>query len=219
MMKKIIIILSIIMVVLIGIGFLMTANETNTSNFKNITLVDGTTIKIPADFTVKNPFSNYTENDGFYYTNCDLESKNYGWIHIEYTHDPIETMAHGQNSTEAENNNGVYEYDVFDANGHQVMRITGSNPAIVKTIGETVKFNTSQSTNTAVKTTVEKVSTDNNKEAQKDSQAVQDIKNNPNMPDDMKQIYAARQRAAEDGVPMYEYTKSPELVQKYQNRG
>ena len=59
----------------------------------------------------------------------------------------------------------------------------------------------------------------NNNKEQSDSQMVQDIKNNPNMPDDMKQIYVARQRAAEDGVPMYEYTHSPELVEKYQSMG
>ncbi len=161
MIKKIIIILSIIMVILLGIGFLMTANETNINNFKNITLADGTTLGIPADFTIKNPFSNYTENDGFYYTNCDLESKNYGWIHIEYTHDPVETMVHSSNSTKATDYeyDGVYEYDVFDANGHQVMRITGSNPAVVKAIGESVKFNTSQSTITKEANTTH----DNNK--------------------------------------------------------
>lgn len=79
-------------------------------------------------------------------------------------------------------------------------------------------------TKIANNTTVEKISNENNQQntnnekelQQKDSQVIQDLKNNPNMPDDMKQIYIARQRAAEDGVPMYEYTQSPELVQKYQ---
>lgn len=132
------------MVVLLGIGFLMTSNETNINNFKNITLADGTTIGIPADFTLKKPFSNYTENDGFYYTNCDLESKNYGWICIEYTHDPVESMVHGSNSTDAidADNDGVYEFNVYDIDGHRVMKIRGSNPAVVKAIGKTVKFNT-----------------------------------------------------------------------------
>lgn len=162
-MKKIIIIILLIgLITLIGIGFCMTAKETNINNFKNITLADGTTLGIPADFTVKNPFGNYTENDGFYYTNCDLESKDYGWIHIEYTHDPVETITHGQNSTKAINNNGIYEFDVFDSDGHRVMKITGSNPAIVKAIGETVKFNTGKATNKTVNNTVKEVSTDNN---------------------------------------------------------
>jgi hypothetical protein len=32
----------------------------------------------------------------------------------------------------------------------------------------------------------------------------------------VRKRYAARQKAAEDGIPMYEYSHSPELVQKYQ---
>ena len=178
-MKKIIIILLIGLVTLIGIGFCMTANETNINNFKNITLADGTTLGIPADFTVKKPFSNYTENDGFYYANCDLESKDYGWIHIEYTHDPVETMTHGQNSTKAINNNGIYEFDVFDSDGHRVMKITGSNPAVVKAIGETVKFNTIKATNKTVNNTVEEVSTDNNNNQQNNDNEKEDITDKP----------------------------------------
>lgn len=167
-MKKIsiIIILLIGMVALLGIGFLMTTNETNINNFKNITLADGTTIGIPTDFTINKPFSNYTENDGLYHANCDLESKDYGWIHIEYTHDPVETMTHGQNSTKAINNNGIYEFDVFDSNGHRVMKITGSNPAVVKAIGETVKFNNNKSTNKTVNNTLEQSNTNNNNQQQ-----------------------------------------------------
>ena len=174
-MKKIsIIIISLIgMVALLCIGFLMTANETNINNFKNITLADGTTIGIPADFTVKKPFSNYTENDGFYYTNCDLESKNYGWIHIEYTHDPVETMTHGSNSTKAidPEHDGIYEFDVFDSNGHRVMKITGSNPAIVEKIGKSVKFPTNNTVTkvnntTGGNTTVEKISNNDNQQQQ-----------------------------------------------------
>ena len=132
----------IIIVILLGIGFLMTANETNINNFKNITLVDGTTVSIPSDFTITKPFGDYIDNDGFYYANCDLESEDYGWIRIEYTHDPIETMVHGSNSTKAidANNDGVYEFSVYDIDGHREMRIIGSNPAIVKAIGETVKL-------------------------------------------------------------------------------
>lgn len=36
------------------------------------------------------------------------------------------------------------------------------------------------------------------------------------MPEETRKIYAARQKAADDGIPMYEYTNSPELVEKYQ---
>lgn len=160
-----IIILFISLVTLVGIGFFMTANETNINNFKSITLADGTTIGIPADFTITKPFGDYIDNDGFYYANCDLKSKDYGWIHIEYTHDPVETMTHGQNSTKAVSNNGIYEYDVFDSDGHRVMKITGSNPSVVKAIGETVKFNMSKSTNKTVdNTTTIKEETNNNQQ-------------------------------------------------------
>lgn len=155
---SILMILLIGMVILLGFGFLMTTNETNINNFKNITLADSTTIGIPADFTVKKPFSNYTENDGFYYTNCDLESKNYGWIHIEYTHDPVESMVHSSNSTDAidADNDGVYEFNVYDIDGHRVMKIRGSNPAVVKAIGKTVKFNTNGTIKSVNNTTIVK---------------------------------------------------------------
>lgn len=40
--------------------------------------------------------------------------------------------------------------------------------------------------------------------------------NDNNMPEETRKIYAARQKAADDGIPMYEYIHSPELVEKYQ---
>ena len=36
------------------------------------------------------------------------------------------------------------------------------------------------------------------------------------MPEETRKVYAARQLAADDGIPMYEYIRSPELVEKYQ---
>ena len=39
---------------------------------------------------------------------------------------------------------------------------------------------------------------------------------NNNMPEETRKVYEARQKAADDGIPMYEYTHSPELVEKYQ---
>ena len=109
---------------------------------KEITLADETKLGIPTDFTVTNPFSNYTDSDGFYYTNCQLESKDWGWVYIEYTYDPIETMFHGSNSTKATDadNDGILEFDVFDGDGHRFMKIRGDNPTIVESIGKTVKF-------------------------------------------------------------------------------
>ena len=121
--------------------------------------------------------------------------------------------------------NGETVYVIYTGNNitHDNILIISKNRDDCIKMYKSIKYNTVNTTNntTSVNTTVEKISTDNNKQAnqqtqQKDSQQVQDIKNNPNMPEDRKQIYAARQKAAEDGVPMYEYTQSPELVEKYQ---
>jgi hypothetical protein len=72
--------------------------------------------------------------------------------------------------------------------------------------------------NTTANTTVEHInSEDTVNTVQKDDSASQSNDNgNNNMPEETRKIYAARQKAAEDGIPMYEYTRSPELVQKYQ---
>ena len=57
-----------------------------------------------------------------------------------------------------------------------------------------------------VEATVEQVNSEDSSAKTSDS----------NMPEEMRKIYAARGKAAEDGIPMYEYTQSPELVEKYQ---
>ena len=57
-----------------------------------------------------------------------------------------------------------------------------------------------------VEATVEQVNSEDSSAKTSDS----------NMPEEMRKIYAARGKAAEDGIPMYEYTRSPELVEKYQ---
>ena len=54
--------------------------------------------------------------------------------------------------------------------------------------------------------TVEQVNSEDSSDQTSDS----------NMPEETRKIYAARQKAADDGIPMYVYTKSPELVEKYQ---
>jgi len=56
----------------------------------------------------------------------------------------------------------------------------------------------------------------NNKASEKSSQSA-NKESQSGMPEEMQKIYAARERAAQDGVPMYEYTQSPELVEKYQS--
>ena len=48
------------------------------------------------------------------------------------------------------------------------------------------------------------------------SQDSSDQSDYSNMPEDRRKVYAARQKAADDGIPMYEYIRSPDLVEKYQ---
>ncbi|MBQ2353704.1 MAG: hypothetical protein II396_05265 [Methanobrevibacter sp.] len=80
--------------------------------------------------------------------------------------------------------------------------------------------------NTTVNTTVEHINNDtalqsnsNNQASHSDSQASHSDSqaSQSGMPEDRQKIYAARQKAADDGIPMYEYIHSPELVEKYQN--
>ena len=70
--------------------------------------------------------------------------------------------------------------------------------------------------NTTENTTVEHInSEDTVNTVQNDDSSGQ--ANDNNMPEDVRKRYAARQKATEDGIPMYEYSRSPELVQKYQS--
>lgn len=65
-----------------------------------------------------------------------------------------------------------------------------------------------------VEATVEPVnSDDSSNNVQTDDSSGQ---SESHMPEETRKIYEARQLAADDGIPMYEYTKSPELVEKYQ---
>ena len=78
--------------------------------------------------------------------------------------------------------------------------------------------NTTHNNTTGVNTTVEHInSEDTVNTVQKDDSSGQ--ANDNNMPEDVRNRYAARQKAAEDGIPMYEYSRSPELVQKYLSIG
>ena len=85
-------------------------------------------------------------------------------------------------------------------------------PVTSNTANNTLKNNT---TNTNITTEVNEENNTNDKPntAQKDDSASQP---NNNMPEETRKRYAARQKAAEDGIPMYEYAHSPELVEKYQ---
>ena len=70
--------------------------------------------------------------------------------------------------------------------------------------------------NTSLNTTVEQINSDpvqsESQSSDSDSQS-----SDSGMPEDVRKRYAARQKAAEDGIPMYEYAHSPELVEKYQS--
>ena len=85
---------------------------------------------------------------------------------------------------------GEYDVDVRDGGNENY---TGNNTTQTLTVKEKV-----------VEATVEQASS-------QDSSSQTN-----NMAEERRKIYAARQKAADDGIPMSVYTKSPELVEKYQ---
>ena len=86
-----------------------------------------------------------------------------------------------------------------------VNNTTNNTTVTVESINnETVQDSNNQQSNSNNKAS-EKSSTSANKESQS------------GMPEETQKIYAAREKAAQDGIPMYEYTQSPELVEKYQS--
>lgn len=86
-----------------------------------------------------------------------------------------------------------------------VNNTTNNTTVTVESINnETVQDSNNQQSNSNNKAS-EKSSTSANKESES------------GMPEETRKIYAAREKAAQDGIPMYEYTQSPELVEKYQS--
>ena len=71
--------------------------------------------------------------------------------------------------------------------------------------------------NTSVNTTVEQINSDPVQQSESQSSDSDSQSSDSGMPEDVRKRYAARQKAAEDGIPMYEYAHSPELVEKYQS--
>lgn len=79
--------------------------------------------------------------------------------------------------------------------------------------------------NATINTTVEHINKEtvqesDNQQASSDNQQASSDNNQASqsgMPEETRKIYAARQKAADDGIPMYEYIHNPELVEKYQN--
>ena len=86
-----------------------------------------------------------------------------------------------------------------------VNNTTNNTTVTVESINnETVQDSNNQQSNSNNKAS-EKSSTSANKESES------------GMPEETRKIYAARETAAQDGIPMYEYTQSPELGEKYQS--
>lgn len=86
-----------------------------------------------------------------------------------------------------------------------VNNTTNNTTVTVESINnDTVQDSNNQQSNSNNKAS-EKSSTSANKESES------------GMPEETRKIYAAREKAAQDGIPMYEYTQSPELVEKYQS--
>ena len=113
----------------------------------------------------------------------------------------LKTNSKGKAKLDLDLKKGKYKVNVTYGGNENY---TGNNTTQKLTIKEEV-----------VDATVEYVnSEDSSNNVQNDDSAGQTDDNN--MPEEIRKIYAARQKAAEDGIPMYEYTRSPELVEKYQ---
>ena len=104
----------------------------------------------------------------------------------------VKTNDKGNGKLDLNLKKGKYEVDVIYGGNENY---TGNNTTQKLTIKEKV-----------VEATVEYVSSEDSSNQMSGS----------NMPEETRKIYAARQKAADDGIPMYVYTKSPELVEKYQ---
>lgn len=114
--------------------------------------------------------------------------------------DVVKTDSKGKAKLDLDLKKGKYNVTVSYGGNENY---TGNNTTQKLTIKEEV-----------VEATVEHVnSDDSSNNVQRDDSAGQ---TNDNMPEETRKIYAARQKAADDGIPMYEYTHSPELVEKYQ---
>lgn len=104
----------------------------------------------------------------------------------------VKTNDKGNGKLDLNLKKGKYEVDVIYGGNENY---TGNNTTQKLTIKEKV-----------IEATVEYVSSEDSSNQMSGS----------NMPEETRKIYAARQKAADDGIPMYVYTKSPELVEKYQ---
>jgi hypothetical protein len=115
--------------------------------------------------------------------------------------DVVKTNSKGKAKLDLDLKKGKYKVNVSYGGNENY---TGNNTTQKLTIKE----------KEVVEATVEPVNTeDSSNNVQTDDSSGQ---TENHMPEETRKIYAARQLAADDGIPMYEYTKSPELVEKYQ---
>ena len=185
--KNIIIILVVIIVILAAaIGFMV---------LKPMHVKEPTKIKITSNKTLY-------EGDSLSVKLTDLNKTPFSKEKVKITvknsngkivvNKTVKTNDKGNGKLDLNLKKGKYEVDVIYGGNENY---TGNNTTQKLTIKEKV-----------VEATVEYVSSEDSSNQMSGS----------NMPEETRKIYAARQKAADDGIPMYVYTKSPELVEKYQ---
>lgn len=193
--NRIIIIALIVIIValLVGLAAMMVPNmgkQDSKLTFKgNSTLVQGDSLKIKLTDANGTAIANQTVNVTI--TNKDGT--------VDYH--SVVTNAKGVGTLKVDKDAGKYDVTIMYGGSDNY---NGCNATKKITIEEKV-----------AEATVEHVnSKDSSNNVQNDDSA--DQTNDNNMPEEIRKVYAARQKAAEDGIPMYEYTNSPELVEKYQ---
>lgn len=193
--NRIIIIALIVIIValLVGLAAMMVPNmgkQDSKLTFKgNSTLVQGDSLKIKLTDANGTAIANQTVNVTI--TNKDGT--------VDYH--SVVTNAKGVGTLKVDKDAGKYDVTIMYGGNDNY---NGCNATKKITIEEKV-----------AEATVEHVnSKDSSNNVQNDDSA--DQTNDNNMPEEIRKVYAARQKAAEDGIPMYEYTNSPELVEKYQ---
>ena len=193
--NKIIILALIVIIVALLVGIAATTMPNVNKKDTNVTykgkskITEGDTINLKLTAVNGTPLANQTVNITI--TNKDKSSSYYSVV----------TNAKGIGKLKSDKSAG--NYTVFiNYGGNEIYNACNFTKKIV--IEEKV-----------VEATVEHVdSEDSSNNVQNYDSSGQT--NDNNMPEETRKIYAARQKAADDGIPMSEYTHSPELVEKYQ---
>ena len=192
--KNIIIILLVIIVILAAaIGFMvlkpMHAKEpTKIKVTSNKTLYEGKDLTVKLTDLNKTPLSKQ---------NVNITIKNdKGKVVANKT---VKTDDKGNAKMDLKLEKGKYDVDVSYGGNENY---TGNNTTQKLTIKEKV-----------AEAAVEQV---NSQDSSNNVQSEGSSGQTNGMPEETRKVYAARQLAADDGIPMYEYIRSPELVEKYQ---